>query len=58
MRHETIPNKPGHVVTAAVWKLDRARSLMRLMQVAYEPRKRPEVEVEPPSVKRRQGLLL
>lgn len=58
MRAEAIPPKPGHVVTAAVWKFDRARNCMRLQQVCYEPRKRREPDPELPISARRRGLLL
>jgi hypothetical protein len=59
MRYDPAPSKPSHVIAAAVWKYDRARKRYRLQQVCYEPRKRRErAEPEPPSVKRRQGLLL
>lgn len=54
--YEAIPQRPGMVVTAAVWQKSGGR--FRLRQVCYEPRKRREAEPEPPSAKRRQGLLL
>lgn len=58
MRYDPAPPKPGHVITAAVWKFDHGRKVWRLQQVCYEARKRKEREVEPPIAKRRQGLLL
>lgn len=57
MRYEPAPPKPGHVITAAVWKFDHGRKYWRLQQVCYEPRKRREAEPEP-AAKRRQGSLL
>jgi len=44
MRCDKVPERAGFVVTAAVWKFDRARNKMRLQQVVYEPRSRRKAE--------------